>query len=607
MPERITKVLKENAILCLVLLTGLLVYSRFLFYSHISWDDPEMLFRNKDVRDFDLKAIFTNHYVGNYIPITMLFHSLAWFLFGNADWGHHLLNILLHTINAFLVYRLGKKLFKSETISLTGCIVFFIHPLQIESVGWISELKNVLSTTFSLAGLIWYLNYLEKKSQQNYLITFLFFSLACLSKPSAVTFPLSLVCLDVIVQQKISFRFLLNKIPFLILSIVFGLVNIKTQSADQFINHAHEFPWYQRFGFSGYALMKYFILFLAPVNLSVIYPYPDVKWSVFIVGFIILLSVVFLLLLFRKKNQTLFALLLFVLFNLILVLQFLPFGEVLYADRYFYVPVIGLAWMIGIFGEKLSLRPIILYLVLLLYFSVLSFARTGTWKSAMSLYEDIIKKYPDQFVALNSAGVESMFLNEDEKALGYLNKAVSVAPKNYKGYYNRGLLYLKNGKTEDAIKSFNQSLAIYPYSKAYAARAAAYYSAGDLPKAMNDANYVLQREPENAKAHFVLANCYNDLNKLDEALKEYNRCITINGEEADFYFKRAIVFGKKQDFKSCLDDLDLCIYFRGDYYEAYYWRGVAKVNLNQNPCEDLIVAARNNFDPAVKAYHKYCK
>lgn len=593
--------------MCLVLLTGLLVYSRFLFYSHISWDDPEMLFRNKDVRDFDLKAIFTNHYVGNYIPITMLFHSLAWFLFGNADWGHHLLNILLHTINAFLAYRLGKKLFKSETISLTGCIVFFIHPLQIESVGWISELKNVLSTTFSLAGLIWYLNYLEKKSQQNYLITFLFFSLACLSKPSAVTFPLSLVCLDVIVQQKISFRFLLNKIPFLILSIVFGLVNIKTQSADQFINHAHEFPWYQRFGFSGYALMKYFILFLAPVNLSVIYPYPDVKWSVFIVGFIILLSVVFLLLLFRKKNQTLFALLLFVLFNLILVLQFLPFGEVLYADRYFYVPVIGLAWMIGIFGEKLSLRPIILYLVLLLYFSVLSFARTRTWKSAMSLYEDIIKKYPDQFVALNSAGVESMFLNEDEKALGYLNKAVSVAPKNYKGYYNRGLLYLKNGKTEDAIKSFNQSLAIYPYSKAYAARAAAYYSAGDLPKAMNDANYVLQREPENAKAHFVLANCYNDLNKLDEALKEYNRCITINGEEADFYFKRAIVFGKKQDFKSCLDDLDLCIYFRGDYYEAYYWRGVAKVNLNQNPCEDLIVAARNNFDPAVKAYHKYCK
>lgn len=608
MPERIIKVLKENAVLCLVLFTGLLIYSRFLFYSHISWDDPEMLFKNHDVKNFNLKAFFTNHYVGNYIPVTMLVHSIAWFLFENADWGHHLINILLHVFNAFLVYRLGRGLFKSEFISLISCLVFLVHPLQIESVGWISELKNVLSTTFSLLGMIWYTRYQDKKSQQNYFLTFLFFVLACMSKPSAVVFPLSLLCVDILIQQKLSIRFLWNKIPFLIVSIIFGIVNIKTQSADLFINHAHEFPLYQRVGFAGYALIKYLILFIAPVKLSVIYSYPEVKWTILIPGFIALCGLITcLIFLHRKKQFSMIAILLFVLSNLILVLQFLPFGEVLYADRYFYIPVIGMAWFLAIAVEKLKVRPYIIYFVLLVYLSVLSFARIGTWKSAMSLYEDIIKKYPDQFVALNSAGVESMFLNEDAKALEYLNKAVSSAPKNYKGYYNRGLLFLKNGKTEDAIKSFNQSLTIYPYSKAYAARAAAYYSAGDLPKAMNDANYILQTEADNAKAHFVLGNCYNDLNKLEEALKEYNRCIALNGEEADFYFKRAIVFGKKQDFKSCLSDLDLCIYFRADYYDAYYWRGVAKVNLNQNPCEDLVVAARHNFEPAVKAYHKYCK
>lgn len=594
-------------LLCLVLLAGILIYSRFLFYSHISWDDPEMLFKNNDVKNFDLKALFTQHYVGNYIPVTMLFHSLAWFLFGNADWGHHLLNILLHILNAFFVFRLTKILFKSGFIALTGCLVFLVHPLQIESVGWISELKNVLSTTFSLAGMIWYNRYLDKKSQQNYLVTFLLFVLACLSKPSAVVFPLSLLCIDIIIQQKITIGIIWNKIPFLAVSVILGLVNIKTQSADLFINHAHEFPWHQRFGFAGYGLMKYLLLFLAPINLSVIYSYPELNWSVLVCGFLVLIIIICSLVIFvRKKRYSLFAIVMFILVNLALVLQFLPFGEVLYADRYFYVPVIGVAWKLGIFAEKLKIKPNIIYALLLLYFGVFSFSRIGTWKSAMSLYEDIIKKYPEQFVALNSAGVESMFMNEDSKALEYLNRAVLAAPKNYKGYYNRGLLFLKNGKIQEAIASLNQSLAIYPYSKAYAARAAAYYAAGDLPKAMNDANYVLQTEPDNIKAHFVLGNCYNDLNKLEEALKEYNKCIALNREEADFYFKRAIVSGKKQDFKSCLDDLDLCIYFRGDFYEAYYWRGVAKLNLKQNPCEDLVVAARHNFEPAVKAYHKYC-
>jgi tetratricopeptide (TPR) repeat protein len=89
-------------------------------------------------------------------------------------------------------------------------------------------------------------------------------------------------------------------------------------------------------------------------------------------------------------------------------------------------------------------------------FSVFSFSRSLDWKSAINLYEDINKKYPNQFLVLNSIGVESMFLNENEKALDYLNRAVSVAPRNYKGFYNLGLLYLKNNQPEQAIKSFNQ-------------------------------------------------------------------------------------------------------------------------------------------------------
>jgi protein O-mannosyl-transferase len=130
---------------------------------------------------------------------------------------------------------------------------------------------------------------------------------------------------------------------------------------------------------------------------------------------------------------------------------------------------------------------------------------------------------------------------------------------------------------------------------------------GDLPKAMSDARFAITMEKNNARAHFVLGNCYNDLNKLDEALAEYNLCLRINKDETDYYFKRAIVFGKKQEFNSSLNDLTVCTQLNPKYYEAYYWKGVVKVNLKQDPCEDLKIAAENNYEPAIKAYANYCQ
>ena len=608
MLSRVQKIISQNLVLTVALIVTIIVYSKFLFFGHISWDDPEMVFKNKFVKGFDVKALFSNHFVGNYIPITMLVHSIGWLFFENSDGGHHFANLLFHLINGILVYQLGKRFFKNDLIANIGAVIFLLHPLQVESVGWIGELKNVLSTTFYLAGLLSYLNFTEHSKMKDYVVCLLFFVLGCLSKSSVVVFPLALICIDILIQKKISLKFIVNKIPFILLAILFGIINIKTQTADQFINHSHEFPFYQRIGFAGFAMLKYLILFLVPVNLSVIYPYPEISNSVFLVGFSGLLIIASLIFLFvKQKKYSALAILLFILANLILVLQFLPFGEVLYADRYMYVPLIGFAWLIGLLISKLKIQPILISLIFIVLFSVFSFARANDWKSALSLYEDINKKYPNQFIVLNSAGVESMFLNEDNNALDYLNKAVFVAPRNYKGFYNRGLLYLKNNKPEDAIKSFNQVIELYEYPKAYVGRANAYYALGDFPKAINDANYVLKTDPNNTRAHFVLGNCYNDLNRLDDAMNEYNKCIELDNSEAEFYFKRAIVFGKKQDFKTCITEIDMCLQLNPNYFEAYYWRGVAKVNLKQGACEDFKIAAQKNYQPAIDAFNKYCR
>lgn len=606
--SKIKKIIGQNLALTVALIVTVIVYYKFLFFGHISWDDPEMVFKNKFVKTFDVGGIFTNHFVGNYIPLTMLTHSFAWLLFENNDGGHHLINILFHLINGVLVYNVGKRLFKNELIASVGAIIFLLHPMQVESVGWISELKNILSTTFYLAGILSYLNYSEHSKKRDYIFCILYFVLGCLSKPSAVAFPIALICLDILIYKTISLKFIINKLPFILLAILFGIINIKTQTADQFINISHEFPFYQRLGFAGYALLKYFILFSLPVNLSVIYPYPETTTAVFAVGFFGLLIIAALIFIFLKqKKYQAPAILLFILANFILVLQFIPFGEVLYADRYAYVPLIGFAWLIGLVLNRIKLQTKLISFIFIIVFSVFSYSRTQDWKSALNLYEDINKKYPDQFLVLNSIGVESMFLNEDNKALEYLNRAVSVAPRNYKGSYNRGLLYLKNNQPELAIQSFNKTLEIFNYSKAYVGRASAYYMLSDFPKAINDANYVLKTEKNNTKAHFILGNCYNDLNRLDDALNEYNTCIKFDKDEAEFYFKRAIVYGKKQDFKACINEINVCLELNPNYYEAYYWRGVAKVNLKQNACDDFRIAAQKNYQPAIDAFNKYCR
>lgn len=572
------------------------------------WDDPEMVFANSAVKTFDLTAFFSSHYLGNYIPITMLAHAIAYFLFGVNDAGHHGLSLLLHLINGVLVYQLTHKLFKKEPLALFSTAVFLLHPVQVESVAWISELKNLLSTCFYLLALIQWIGYLENPKTKSYTYVFLFFLLGLLSKPALLVFPLVMLCIEAFIRQDFKSLKLLNKAPFLLMAGVFAWLTLEAQRSDLMLNAAHEFPLWQRFLYAGYALLAYSGNFIAPFKLSLIYPYPPNGISTYIIGACgILLFVLPLLWFIVKQQWRSVALVAFILFNFALVLQFIPFGEVLYADRYAYVPVIGFSWVLGAGLFQLQWPKKILFTAITGLFALICFVRLNVWSSALVLYEDILKKFPNSSVALYSAGVESMRLDQDEKSLAYFNRSVKAAPNNYKSYYNRGLLYLKNQKPNSAIQNFDRALELKDYYKTYTARATAYLQLGDVAKAMADANRSLDLEKNNPKAHYVLGSSFDKLDRLEEALGEYNRALQLDAEDAEVYFKRAIVFGKQQDFRSCKNDLDVCLQLHPNYTEAYYWRGVAKINLKQNACEDFKVAAQKSFEPAVNAYNTYCR
>ena len=602
------KTLRNQPLLLASLLVAMGVYAKTIAFPGISWDDPEMVFANKAVVDFDLKVLLTHHFVGNYTPVTMVVYAILYKLIGDWAGGYHLLNFTLHLLNGLFIYTLSQRIFQRNQAALFATIIFLLHPLQIESVVWISELKNILSTTFLLFSLHFFLHYMQTPKARNFLLVVLFSLLAFLSKPSTVVIPVLMVLLLFLKNKSIRFFELALPIGIGLIAVLVGLHTINTQKADHFINYSHFYDWSVRIGLAGFAIVNYLRLLALPIKLSVIYPFPEVNTINLVLGYTALLVIFGALIVFWIKEQRHWIFIIaWALAVLLPVLQLLPFGEVLYADRYMYLTVLAMGWLIGFsLPEELNLTKWLSGACILLL-GVSSFSRVSDWRNSTQLYKSILKIYPNEYVTLNSLGVEMMNNHFDSESLHYLNLAIKASPNNYKGYFNRGLLALKNRKANAAISDFNKVLSMYDYTKAWSGRAAAYLLMQDYAKAMSDAREALKRDKRNLKAHFVLAGCNDAMGNIESALKEYSTCIEIAGGDPETYLGRAIVFGKLQDYKNAEADLNAALSLRPDFYEAYYWRAVVRINTGRSGCDDLSIAAQHQFTPAIGAYQKYCR
>ncbi len=584
-----------------------LVYFNLFSAKFISWDDADYILENKDVHTFNLRLLCTKFYVGNFHPLTMLNYGLDWKLFDKSSIGYHIENMLWHLLNVFLVFGISIKLTKNYFSAFIIALVFAFHPCQIETIAWVAERKNVLATFFMLASSFYYIVFLENKKQKYLVYCFLLFSLALLSKPSAIVLPFLLIALDYY-YEKLSWKLILQKIPFILCSITIGIITLKAQVAGKFLNEEHGFAFYERIGYAGYAILQYLYKFLIPINLSAIYPYPQTKGLSLLIGYAMLTLLSFILYKgIKKKKRNLVFGLLFFLIGMSLVLQFIPFGEVLTSDRYLYLPLLGLVFCMVEFVKLNQKQYLYMSVFLIFVLGAFSFNRSMVWKNSIALYDDILKKYPHSYVALNSLGAEYMLSKNYKQASQYLNLAINENINYYKSYYNRGLLYAQTNKLDKAIIDFNKAIELNKYQKAYVARANAYYLLNDVTKAKADAELALAKESTNGKANFVLASCYDDANELEKALNYYNNAINALPEESLFYMRRGILKGKLKKYYECLADLTTCTELNPQFAEAYYWKGVVKVNLNINPCEDLKTAVNLGFNSAQQSLNKYCK
>ncbi|MDD1444221.1 hypothetical protein MEO93_28560, partial [Dolichospermum sp. ST_sed3] len=272
-------------ILSIIIIT-LAIYVRSVNSDFINWDDDKLIYQNEDIKkvDFDhIKKMFSTFYVQMYQPLSTLTYAVEFKFFGANPKVYHLNNILLHVLNSILVLLFILMLTGNNMISWLTAVLFAIHPMHTESVAWVAERKDLMYTFFYLLSLMFYVRYLDKAYRTKYLFLSLgFFVFSLLSKSAAVTLPLVLILIDRYISRKLNISNNLNKIPFFLLSLIFGIITLYSQLGFAPPKDLYEHQTIiDRFFIASYSLVFYFFKFFITVKLSALHPFP-VKSSIFL-------------------------------------------------------------------------------------------------------------------------------------------------------------------------------------------------------------------------------------------------------------------------------------------------------------------------------------
>lgn len=598
----------------LLILAVLLAYAKIFKAGFINWDDPEYVLQNPDITSFSWEHIsnwFSHFYVGNYQPFTVLSYAIDFAIGKDQPFVYHVVNILLHTVNALMIFVLAKKLFGSEWVALFAGLLFALHPVQTECVSWIAERKTVLFGFFYLLSMLVYIKYVRCEKKVTLLLVYFFIISALLSKPAAVTIPFSLFAIDIWIQRSFKSKNIwLEKLPVLLAAIAIGIVTLKAQNAYGFLNGNRDYSFFQKLILAGYAYTQYIFQFIVPVKLSVIYPYPKSIGVIQISYAIIALSILVTGVVALKKGWNILGGgILFYTVNIALVLQLVRFGEAIRADRYMYVACLGIIIPVTYYLFSFLKNTFAIIAFMLVSFALLTttYLRNDIWLSEFNFWTAIVERFPESSVAQSSMGGVYLQAGQYKEAMEHINEAISIDPNNYKAWYNRGVVLLRTGDMQNALQSFNKCLSINEYTKALFSRAILYQQIGEYARAFNDVEHVLQKQPENARAYYIKANCLEQQNNLQSALENYNKAISYDDSDPLFYLRRGIICARLGQNAQALGDLSMSIDKSPENGAAWYWRGIVKANIKQEPCSDLNQSLRLGYMDAKDAITRFCK
>jgi tetratricopeptide (TPR) repeat protein len=510
-----------------------------------TWDDQAYVTNNTLIKNLDGTSIIKifkedRGLYANYHPLTTLSLAVNYHFSKDKPFGYHLTNLILHLFNTFLVFLFIFYLSKNNLIiASVSSLLFGLNPIHVESVAWISERKDVLYSFFFLASIIAYQKFLQKSDWKLYALSLFLFLCSMLSKAMAASLPLVLILIGFIETRKWQLKLLLDKIPYFLIALALGYYAVTIQAEGNAIG-SETFPLIRRVLHAGYGFSVYIFKILLPIDLSAFYPYPypllNSGWitntipSSFYITLLTSISIfcfaVFAILSKHKNLNILGFGILFYAFTIALVLQFLPVGRAIMADRYAYIPSIGVFFIIGYFANQAFVsktKRAIAIAVVVLYSGFLligSFKQCQVWKNDETLWSQTINIYPnDNRIALvyENRALYYQILNKPKEALSDFLKVAEWNPKNANILHLIGKIYGKDlNDLAASMKYFEASYLLQPQDlNLIQDMATAYGIKGDFAKSLEYSLLGLKVDPKNAFLLYNAGITYTNMGQID--------------------------------------------------------------------------------------------
>lgn len=560
--------------------------------------------------------------IGHWHPLTWLSLMLDYSLFGLNPMGYHLVNLLLHILNTVFLFLILRRMTRATWPSAFVAVLFAIHPLHVESVAWVTERKDVLSTFFWMLTLGAYNYYVQRRELKRYALVILFFALGLMSKPMLVTLPFVLLLLDfwplerfsegkpapqiqaVVVKPEVSDRkkkksrktenkkmevkqplmvrkpaepefqwsliypLLLEKVPLFVLAIISSVATYIAASSAGAISFFEVFPLDVRIGNAIVSYVIYIGKMILPVNLAVFYPHPGnvVLWQV-LGSAVILMAITFVVLWRVKKSPYLATGWLWYVGTLVPVIGIVQAGTQAMADRYTYISLIGLfimvAWGVPDLLRKWNYRREILLttsVLVILCLSILTWKQVGYWQNSLTLYDHALKVTENNWFIYVSRGLAYNDLGNVKQGLDDCGRAIEIEPGFPNAYNCRGIAYKVLGNNKQAIEDYNRAIEMKPsFADAYNNRGNAYNGLGNYKQAIEDYDKAIEIKPGFVQAYINRGSAYHNFGNYRQALEDYNKAIGIRPDFSVAYINRGLIYLSQGDKNSgCRDARTAC-------------------------------------------------
>jgi len=556
---------KRNVVLCLLLVVATLaLYNPVNRHPFVNYDDDRYVTENLHVHDgltWDTIAwAFTATEQGNWHPLTWLSHALDWQLFHRNATGHHFTSLLIHAANAVLLF-----LFLAYATGRVGpswlvAALFALHPINVESVAWVAERKNVLCTFFFFAALIAYSWYARKPDWRRYLAFAGLFALGLMSKPMVITLPVVLLLLDYwplgrirglpsgtppIAQAPLS-RLLVEKLPLLVLSAASAWITMQAQRAGGAMRSAAQFSLGVRLENALVAYATYLWKMIWPSHLAPLYPHPGASLPVWqlVISALVLLAVTVAVFRFRPRRYLLTGWLWF-LGTLVPVIGLVQVGDQAMADRYAYIPLVGifvmLAWgaadladsrQIGLAARWIPAACILLALALA------TNRQLSYWSSNYDLWTHALAVTDRNFIAQDNLGGALLLLDKPDEAYSHFQAAAQINPSDPMSHSNLGAYLQEHGRLPEAMEQYDRTISLTSdaglLAATYANLGTAYRKLGEDGKARENYDQALRQNPNQSSAYLGLGQLLEKQNQLDDAIRNYSKAVELNPTDTGF-------------------------------------------------------------------------